>query len=409
MDLTSRMKQLRSSRLNRMASGIFAEVAQWKEAARARGIDVIDLSIGSPDRPPSARIMDALSEAARDPENYGYPGSRGSREFRAAAAEWYKRRFGASLDPEREVLALMGSQDGLAHLALALTDPGDTAIVPDPGYPIYAAALAVAGVRPYYVPLRAANGFLPQLDQIPQETAERAKYILLNYPGNPTAAVADRAFFGDLVAFARKSGLLIVHDLAYSELAFDGFHPTSILEIEGAKEISIELHSLSKSFHMAGVRLGFAVGNADVLDAIAALKNGIDFGVFAAVQAAGVKALRDDIARMEASSSASGGSGPDGSAAGVYEARRDALVAGMRSIGWNVPNPKATMFIWAPIPDERSSRQFARDLLERAGVAVVPGDAFGKEGEGYVRIALVQEEERLLEAVERIGQFLRDR
>ncbi|WP_163854035.1 aminotransferase class I/II-fold pyridoxal phosphate-dependent enzyme [Paenibacillus elgii] len=390
------MKRWESKRLAELGSAIFSEMAGWKREVTARGVDVIDLGIGSPDRAPSARVMEALTRAVNDPGMYGYPTSEGSAQFRQTVARWYAHRFGVTLDPEEEIVTLMGSQDGLAHLAMAVTDPGDTVMVPDPGYPIYSASLVLAGVQPYYMPLRADNGFLPKLEDIPEEVARQAKFMLLNYPSNPLSAVADLAFFERLVEYAREHELLLVHDLAYSEMSFDGFKPPSILEVEGAKDIAVEFHSLSKSFNMAGCRIAFMVGQRDAVRALRVLKSNIDYGVFLAVQQAGIAALEEDM--MPGSRSV----------AALYERRRDIVIEGLNEAGWSIPKPKATMFIWAPIPEGWTSRQISREMLYSAGVVVIPGDAFGQEGEGYVRIALVQEEERLQEAVRRIGQFLRE-
>ncbi|MEF3303166.1 aminotransferase class I/II-fold pyridoxal phosphate-dependent enzyme [Paenibacillus sp. GYB003] len=390
------MKRNGSSRLQHLGSAIFTEVAEWKREAIAKGHEVIDLGIGSPDRPPSARVMETLAAAVRNPAHYGYPTSEGSFAFRSAVARWYDYRFGVELDPESEVTTLMGSQDGLAHLAMAVADPGDVAIVPDPGYPIYSASLVLAGVKPFLLPLRADNGFLPRLESIPEEVAASAKFMLLGYPSNPLSAVADFDFYERLVDYAAKRDLLIVHDAAYSEMAFDGLRPRSVLEVPGAKRIAVEFHSLSKSFNMAGCRIAYMVGNADAVRALRTLKSNIDYGVFAAVQEAGIAALEDQMA----------GSGWE--IASVYERRRDVVVDGLRRIGWDVPKPKATMFIWAPIPPGWTSRQISREMLLSAGVVVIPGDAFGEQGQGFVRIALVQEEAKLLEAVERIGRFLRE-
>ncbi|MFC0211497.1 aminotransferase class I/II-fold pyridoxal phosphate-dependent enzyme [Paenibacillus chartarius] len=388
------LRAVASKRLEGLSSAIFTEVASWKREAQARGVDVIDLGIGSPDQPPSERVMQTLQRAVLNPVNYGYPTSEGSPAFRQAVARWYAHRFGVDLDPEGEVLALMGSQDGLAHLALSITDPGDIALVPDPGYPIYSAALTLAGVEPYMLPLRAENRYLPLLEQIPEEVARKAKFILLNYPSNPLSAVADRTFFESLLAFAKRYELVVVHDLAYSEMAFDGYKPMSILEIPGAKDIAVEFHSLSKSFNMAGCRIAFLVGRSDVVKALKIVKSNIDYGVFLAVQKAGIAALEED---METAHTV----GP------LYERRRDALLSTLEDYGWSIQKPKATMFVWAPIPKGWTARQISREMTLRAGVVVIPGDAFGSEGEGYVRIALVQDEERLREAGRRMGEFLR--
>ncbi|XEC97708.1 aminotransferase class I/II-fold pyridoxal phosphate-dependent enzyme [Paenibacillus tarimensis] len=390
----------RSERLAHLGSAIFAEVAAWKAEAQAAGRDVIDLGIGSPDRAPSERIRKALSREVLRPDRYAYPLSRGGAPFREQAAKWLHYRFGVSVDPYAELVVLMGSQDGLAHLALAVTNPGDAALVPNPGYPIYAAGLAAAGVEPIYMPLRESNDFLPDLDAIPEADWRRAKFILLNFPGNPVSAVADLTFFEKLLSLAKRYDTLVVHDLAYSEMAFDGFRPPSILEAAGAKDIAVEFHSLSKSFNMAGCRIGFLAGNREAVGALRDLKANLDYGVFDAVQQAGIVALQADMERTEPPVSA------------VYERRRDVFVKTLREQGWKeVPKPKATMFIWAPLPAALrsggwSSRTFARELLKTGGVALIPGDAFGSEGEGYVRIALVEEEERLIEAASRIGRFI---
>lgn len=386
--------RLASKRLDQLGSAIFAEVEEWKLEAGACGKDIIDLGIGSPDLPPSPSVVQALQFAVGNSANYHYPSSEGSIEFRSKAAEWLSWRFGVEIDPVNELLTLMGTQDGLAHLALAICDPGDIALVPNPGYPIYAGGLALAGVVPYYMPLTSENDYLPRLDQIPVDIAKRAKFMLLNYPSNPLASVADLSFFEEVVQYGRKHDLLIVHDLAYCEMTFDGFRPPSILSISGAKDIAVEFHSLSKSFNMAGCRIGFLAGRSDVVQALRRLKGNIDYGVFKAVQAAGIVALEEDMK--------TGGS----SVAVVYERRRDIFLEQLMLAGWKVPVPKATMFVWAPIPAGWTSRQISREMLLDTGVVVIPGDAFGQEGEGFVRIALVQEEPRLIEAARRIGLFL---
>ncbi|TJY41025.1 aminotransferase class I/II-fold pyridoxal phosphate-dependent enzyme [Cohnella pontilimi] len=384
----------RSRRLDRLGSAIFAEVAGWKEEARRAGTDVIALDIGSPDQPPAEEVRNVLAEAVRRPDVYAYPGTEGSENFRTTVARWFEHRFGVELDPARGVLSLMGTQDGLGHLPLAVSDPGDAALLPDPGYPIYGAGLAVAGVEAVPLPLMKENGYLPDLDAIPEAVWARIKFMILNYPSNPLSAVADLAFFERAVAEARRRGVLLVHDNAYSEMAFDGYRPPSVLEVPGAFEVAVEFHSLSKSFHMAGTRLGFAVGNQRALESLRALKNNIDFGVFQAVQEAGAAALDMDMREPRP-------------VAALYERRRNVLVDGLRRAGWDVPSPRATMFVWAPVPAGWSSRSFAREMLARSGVASIPGDAFGARGEGYVRLALVEPEERLREAAERIGGFLR--
>lgn len=385
--------------LSQLGSSIFAEVAQWKREAVAAGVDVIDLGIGSPDRPPSLKVRQALAQAALRDDMYAYPALKSGLPFRTKAAEWMQHRFGVELDPQLEICTLAGSQDGLAHLAMAVAERGSLAIVPDPGYPIYTAALALADVEPYFMPLVEEHNYLPQLEAIPEEVWERTSFILLNYPNNPLTAVADTGFFEKLVRFAKQKQVLIVHDLAYSEMGYDGIKPPSIMQIAGAKEIAVEFHSLSKSFNMAGCRIGFMVGQQAAVAALSKLKANIDYGVFDPVQEAGIVALDE---AMHDDSFVKAGE--------VYQRRRDVFIAALHEAGWAVAAPQATMFIWAKLPQYAaqnwSSRLFAQRCLAETGVVVIPGDAFGKQGEGYVRIALVEDEVRLLEAAKRLGQFI---
>lgn len=382
-----------SSRLAGLSSAIFTEMNRRKRAVEASGTHVIDLGIGSPDHPPAPFIMDALARAAQNPANYGYPTSEGSLRFRTAAAKWYKHRFHVELDPEHEVLSLMGSQDGLAHLAQGFIDPGDVVLVPDPGYPIYFASVSLAGGEIYPLPLKEENGFLPDYTQIPADIRRRAKLMVLNYPNNPIAAVADGEFFAKTVAFARENNIIVAHDLAYSELAFDGYRPPSFLETAGAKEVGVEFNSLSKSFNMAGCRVGYIVGNRDIIRPLTVIKSNIDYGIFLAVQEAAIVAMEHDIKHP----------GDHGNAARYLE-RRDALLDGLAAIGWNIPKPKATMFVWARVPEGWTSETFAFTLLEKTGVVVIPGSAFGGQGEGYVRIALVQPPDVLHNVVQRVKE-----
>lgn len=396
-------KKWRSDRLSLLGSSIFAEVAAWKRAAAESGMDIIDLGIGSPDQPPSKAVRQALSEAALRSDMYAYPAVKSGLPFREHAAEWMKHRFGVELDPVNEIVTLLGSQDGLAHLAMALCDPGDMAMLPNPGYPIYEGSLALAGVESLLMPLREENGYMPDLEAIPDEDWDRATFILLNYPNNPISAVADLAFFERLLKKASKHGVLVVHDLAYSEMGFDGCEPPSILQIPGAIEGAVEFHSLSKSFNMAGCRIGFLVGNRTAVGALRELKANIDYGVFDPIQEAGMVALREAMMNSNAPK-----------AGKLYEQRRDAFLEALQAEGWSIVAPKATMFVWAQLPpmqwtmDEPwNSRRISQEMLRQTGVVVVPGEAFGSEGEGFVRIALVESEERLKEAAKRIGRFIR--
>ncbi|MBO8137462.1 MAG: LL-diaminopimelate aminotransferase [Desulfotomaculum sp.] len=379
----------KAKRMEQLGSAIFSEMNIRKQHLEAKNIEVINLGIGSPDRSPAQHIIDAMHSALDNPNNYSYPIT-GKPELHQALADWYLRRFGVSLNPENEVLVLMGSQDGLGHISLAFIDPGDIALVPDPGYPIYSASILLAQGEIYPMPLLAENNFLPNLEDIPVEVANKAKLMWLNYPNNPVAAVADDKFFKKVVDFAKNYNILVCHDAAYSELAYDGYKPISFLEIPGAKDVGIEFHSVSKTYNMAGCRCGFAVGNADVIKELAKIKSNIDYGVFTVVQEGAVAAL----------------SGPQDCVlenTRIYQRRRDVLVDGLRELGWSMPKPQASMFVWAPLPSNyKSSREFAIELLEKTGVLVIPGVAFGQQGEGYVRIALVQPEEKLKEAVIRI-------
>lgn len=396
------VQKWRSDKLSHLGSSIFAEVAEWKEQARKSGLGVIDLGIGSPDQAPAPEIREALSAAVLRDDSYSYPASKGSANFREQAAKWMNWRFGVEVDPEEELVSLMGSQDGLAHLALAVCNPGDLAIVPDPGYPIYAGSLAIAGVKAWPLPLLADKDFLPDLDSIPEDVWQKAVFILLAFPGNPISVTADYAYMEKLVGLARKWEVLIIHDLAYSEMGFDGYRPLSILQVPGAIHTAVEFHSFSKSFNMAGCRIGFMTGNREAVGALRELKSNVDYGVFNPVQEAAVLALElamQGDGRLEV--------------APLYERRRNVFMQALAEEGWTVPSPKATMFIWAPLPEDYCagqpgrSRRFAQELLLKTGVAIIPGDAFGVQGEGFVRIALVEDEAKLVEAARRIGRFVR--
>ncbi|MFZ5647036.1 MAG: LL-diaminopimelate aminotransferase [Bacillota bacterium] len=383
-----------AERMKKLEPGIFNELEKYKKQVEARGITVINLGVGTPDRPPAPHVVEALHRAVDKHENYRYP-LVGRPELYSAVADWYRRRFAVVLDPQSEILVLMGSQDGLAHIAMAYVDRGDIALVPDPGYPIYAFGITLSGGELYPVPLLEENNFLPVLEDIPEEVARRAKMMWVNYPNNPVAAVANREFYEKVVEFAKKYNILICHDVAYSELCYDGFKPMSFLEVEGARDVGIEFYSLSKTYNMAGCRIGFAVGNREVIGVLSRMKSNIDYGVFYAVQEAGIAALEGPQECVEENARA-------------YQRRRDILVDGLASLGWHMPKPKASMFVWAPLPPGyNSSREFCLELLDRAGVLVVPGIAFGARGEGYVRIGLVQEEDIIAEAVRRVGEMLK--
>jgi LL-diaminopimelate aminotransferase len=383
-----------SKKTQQMATSIFTELANKKREAMGRGMDVIDLSVGSPDLPPPAHVVDTLVTYSKDTTKYGYT-LKGIDEFHEAVGYFYKQRYGIDLNPENEVLQLMGSQDGLSHLATAMIDPGDYVLVPDPGYPIYEQSVVIADGSIFPMPLVEENGYLPKLNEIPFEVLQKTKMMILSYPGNPVTALASIEFFEEVVAFAKKYNILVVHDFAYSELIFDQNPQISFMSVEGAKEVGIEFNSLSKTFNMAGCRIGYAVGNQEALKILASFKSNIDYGIFYPIQMAAVTALTSDYSALREQVI-------------EYEKRRDILISGLERGGWNVSKSPATMFVWAKIPSGWTSRPFAFELIEKAGVAVVPGDAFGKKGEGYVRIALVQSPERLDQAAERIQDFLRE-
>ena len=378
-----------ADRLKRLPPYLFAEIDRKKREVRARGVDVIDLGIGDPDLPTPPHVIQALQRAAEDPENHRYPSYEGMLAFRQAVADWYAKRFNVRLDPEQEVLTLIGSKEGTAHMPLAFVNPGDVVLVPDPGYPVYAAGTWFAGGETHFMPLRRENGFLPDLDAIPPEAARRAKLMYLNYPNNPTAAVAGRDFFAEVVKFARSHRVLVCHDLMYSELKFDGFEPPSFLEIEGAREVGVEFHSLSKTYSMTGWRLGFCVGNGAALAGLGKVKTNVDSGVFQAVQCAGIAALTGPQELPEQYRR-------------TYQRRRDVVLQGLKALGWDVDIPKGTFFVWAPVPGGLDSRRFATRLLDEVGVVVTPGIGFGPSGEGFYRIALTVAEARLAEAMERL-------
>jgi len=381
-----------SQRLKQIPPYLFAEIDRLKNEMIRRGVDVIDLGVGDPDLPTPPHIVERLKEAAEDPENHRYPSYNGLFSFRRAVSDWYKRRFGVDLDPEREVIALIGSKEGIAHLPLAFVDPGDIVLVPNPAYPVYHIGTIFAGGRPYYMPLLEENGFLPDLEKIPEDIARRAKLIFVNYPNNPTAAVADLDFFERLKRFAKKYNIVVCHDAAYTELSYDGYRPPSFLEVKGSKEIAIEFHSLSKTYNMTGWRIGFAVGNAEVIKALKEVKSNIDSGVFQAVQWAAIAALEGSEDAVEKNR-------------GVFQERRDILIDGLRKIGLRVQRAKATFYLWARVPSGYSSASFSQFLLERAGIVTTPGSGFGDAGEGYIRIALTVPKERIIEAVKRLANL----
>jgi LL-diaminopimelate aminotransferase len=376
-------------RIDNLPPYLFAEISRKMAEKRAQGVQVVSFGIGDPDMPTPPHVVDALVEAARDPANHRYPETEGLPDFRRAVADWYEHRFGLSFDPQREVLSLIGSKEGVGHISLCFIDPGDVALVPDPGYPVYPVGTLIAGGEPYFLPLREENGFLPDLDAVPPDVARRAKLLWLNYPNNPTGAVADLDFFERTVAFARRYDLAVCHDGPYSEVAFDGYRPVSFLQAPGAREVGVEFHSLSKTYNMAGWRIGMAVGNAAMIDALMRVKSNLDSGVPQAIQRMAIAALE----------------GPQdcvGEHNAVYQRRRDRLVEALRGMGLAVQPPKASLYLWARVPEGYTSIEFATRLLDDLGVVVTPGVGYGAAGEGYVRLSLTIPDDQLEEGVRRL-------
>ncbi|MFH1848490.1 MAG: LL-diaminopimelate aminotransferase [Candidatus Omnitrophota bacterium] len=382
-----------SDRLKRLPPYLFVEIDKQKKKKIKEGRDIIDLGIGDPDQPTPDFIITAFNEAMKDPANHRYPSNAGLSELRAAIAGWYRGRFNVKLDPDREVLPLIGSKEGIAHAPLAFINPGDSVLVPNPCYPPYKGGTIFAGGEPVLMPLLQNNGFLPDLSAIPASAAKRAGMMFLNYPNNPTSAAADKSFFKRAVEFAVKNNILICHDAAYSEVYYDGARPASFLEVEGAKEAGIEFHSLSKTFNMTGWRIGFACGNSEAIAALGKVKSNIDSGIFRAIQRAGIEALKN-------------GDNFSNSMREVYQKRRDVLIDGLNSIGWKAAKPEATFYVWLNTPNGSDSISVAKRLLDEADIVATPGVGFGPSGEGFVRVALTVPETRLKEAVERIKKVL---
>jgi len=378
-----------AQRMNELSPYLFAELDRKKQEAQSRGVDVISFTVGDPDLPTPQEIVAAGREALADADNHHYPAYAGSQRFRQAAADWMKRRFAVELDPDEEILALMGTKEGIAHLPFVLVGPGDVALCPEPGYPVYAVATRLAGGEVHAMPLLSEKGFLPDFSAIPPGVLERARMIWINYPNNPTAAVADRKFLEQAVAFARQHGLVLCADCAYSEIAYDGLEVDSVLSIPGAREVALEFHSMSKTYNMTGWRIGFVAGRRDVIAALGDLKSNLDSGVFGAVQDTAVAAMQSWPATLAPLIE-------------TYRERRDLLVEGLRGLGFEVRRPQATFYVWLPVPGG-DDVAFAHNLIEQAGVLLTPGSGFGPSGAGYVRLTLTTARERIIEALERLG------
>ncbi|MEH2161300.1 MAG: aspartate aminotransferase [Nostoc sp.] len=380
-----------AERIQKLPPYVFARLDELKAKAREQGLDLIDLGMGNPDGATPAPVVEAAIAALKDPANHGYPPFEGTASFRRAITNWYHRRYCVVLDPDSEALPLLGSKEGLTHLALAYVNPGDLVLVPSPAYPAHFRGPAIAGGKIHSLILKPENDWLIDLAAIPDEVAKQAKILYFNYPSNPTAATAPREFFEEIVAFARKYEILLVHDLCYAELAFDGYQPTSLLEIPGAKDIGVEFHTLSKTYNMAGWRVGFVVGNRHVIQGLRTLKTNLDYGIFAALQTAAETALQlPDVYLHEVQQR--------------YRTRRDFLIDGLGELGWDIPKTKATMYLWVKCPVGMGSTDFALNVLQQTGVVLTPGNAFGVAGEGYVRISLIADCDRLGEVLHRFKQ-----
>lgn len=378
-----------SERLEKIPPYLFAEIDRKIAEAKEKGYDIISLSIGDPDTPTLAPVIEEMHKAIDNPSNHDYPPYNGTSQFRNAVAKWMKDRFGVDVNADTEVLANIGSKEAIAHVFFAFVDKGDYTLVPDPGYPVYHNATIFAGGTPYSMPLLEENGFLPDFDKIPEDIAKKSKLMFLNYPNNPTGAVADLDFWEKAVDFCKKYDILLCSDMAYSEMTYDGYKAPSVLEIEGAKDIAIEFYSHSKSYNMTGWRVGFVCGNAQAIKALGTIKNNIDSGTFKAIQQAAAEAFTIDKTYIENLNK-------------MYQERRDVMEKGLRELGWDVKPSKATFYIWIPTPNNKSSEEFATELLEKAHIVVPPGNGYGKCGEGYVRLALTKDVETIKKALQRM-------
>ncbi len=379
----------KARRISELPPYLFAEIDRRKREALARGVDLIDLGIGDPDIATPSIIVEKLLEGASKPVNHRYPNSTGMLEFRQAVSAWYQTRFDVKLDAAKEVVSLIGSKEGIGNMAVAFVDPGDVVLVSSPCYPVYHIGTAFSGGKNYFLPLTKQNRFLPDLESIPADVAKQAKLLWINYPNNPTAAVADEDFFKGVIAFANKYNVIVCHDAAYTEMGYDGYRPMSFLEVDGAREVGIEFHSLSKTFNMTGWRIGMAVGNPELVAGLAQAKSNLDSGIFQAVQEAGIEALKLGDKIVEPSRK-------------IYQERRDILVDGLRAVGLECEKPRATFYVWVSCPKGLSSAEFTAKLLDEAGVVTTPGNGFGDAGEGYVRFTVCVDKERLREVAERI-------
>ena len=379
-----------AKRLEKIPPYLFAELNRKREQLGLQGVDIINLALGDPDKPTPNQILQTMHQAIDDPSTHNYPPYQGTQEFREAAVNWMERRFGVTgLNPHTEIISSIGSKEAIHNTFLAFVEAGDYALIPDPGYPVYKTASIFAGGEPYSMPLKAENNFLPDLNIIPEEIARQSKLLWINYPNNPTGAIASLEFLGELVDFCRQYNILLCHDHAYSEMAYDGYKPPSVLQVPGAKDVAIEFHSLSKSYNMMGWRIGFVVGNATGIQGLRQVKSNVDSGVFKAIQKAAIAAFSTSDGELSILMSA-------------YQKRRDIIVKGLQSLGWPIAPPQATLYVWAPVPPRYSSQEFVSLLLDKCGIMVPAGVGYGAWGEGFFRIALTIPDERMHEAIQRM-------
>ena len=384
-----------SKRIEKLPPYLFVEISRKIAEKRAQGENVISFAVGDPDLPTPPKVIEQLCQAARVPANHQYPETEGLPQFRQAISSWYEQRFGVSLNPDKEVLPLIGSKEGIGHMPLCFIDPGDIALVSDPAYPVYSISTMFAGGEPYYLPLTEDRGFLPDLAQVPDDVAEKAKLLWINYPNNPTAAVADQDFFERVVAFAQRHELVVCHDGPYTEVAFDGYRPVSFMQTPGAKDIAVEFHSLSKTFNMTGWRIGMVVGNAQMVNALMRVKSSLDSGIPQAIQYAAIEALQNNQECIQEHNA-------------IYQRRRDQMIDVLNKIGLVASPPNASLYIWAKVPADSTSTSFATRLLEEAGIVVTPGVGYGKCGEGYIRLSLTTPDDDLEEGLSRLLRWHRE-
>ncbi|GAB6181082.1 LL-diaminopimelate aminotransferase [Desulfotomaculum defluvii] len=387
------MRFTEAERIKNLPPYLFARIEQVIAQKKEEGVDIISLGIGDPDMPTPEHIIKEAEKQIYVPENHQYPSSVGMLSYRKAVADFYTKRFGVELDPKKEVVSLIGSKEGIAHISWCYLNPGDVVLVPDPGYPVYSGGAILAGAVPYYMPLTKENGFLPDLNSIPEDIAKKAKMMFINYPNNPTGAIADENFYKEVIEFAKKYEILVCHDNAYSEVSYDGYLPLSFLQIPGAKEVGIEFSSVSKAYNMTGWRIGWIAGNESVVEALGRFKSNIDSGQFQAVQYAAMAGLNGPQDIIAANNE-------------IYRERRDVVIDGLNAMGWNLEKPKATFYIWAPVPKGFTSASFAEYVIEKAGVVVTAGNGYGDQGEGYFRVSITIPKERIVEALERMKKYI---